>query len=51
MATLSNRRLMLKETLKARFAMKKKPEPTTPQQQPVQISPRSFEKANPEDAF
>jgi hypothetical protein len=49
MATLSNRRLMLKEAVKAKFAPQRSM--PTPQQQPVQISPRSFSNANPEDAF
>jgi MoaA/NifB/PqqE/SkfB family radical SAM enzyme len=49
MATLSNRRLMLKEAVKAKFAPKRSM--PTPQPQPVQISPRSFSNANPEDAF
>jgi MoaA/NifB/PqqE/SkfB family radical SAM enzyme len=49
MATLSNRRLMLKEMLKAPFAPKRKA--FTPQSRPVQISPRTTPSASPEDAF
>lgn len=50
MATLSNRRLMLKEMIKARFAPAKREAPTPAR--PVQITPRSASgSAKPEDAF
>ncbi|MDT5061454.1 MAG: Fe-coproporphyrin synthase [Acidobacteriota bacterium] len=49
MATLSNRRLMLKEAVKAKFAPKRSM--PIPQQQPAQILPRPLSNANPEDAF
>jgi MoaA/NifB/PqqE/SkfB family radical SAM enzyme len=51
MATLSSRRLMLKETIKAKFAPKR-PAALTPQK-PVQITPRDTwqSSARPDDAF
>ncbi|MDX6696043.1 MAG: Fe-coproporphyrin synthase [Blastocatellia bacterium] len=53
MATLSNRRLMLKEALKAPFAPKRRDSPAPPQQ-PVQITsarPSWENSAQPDDAF
>jgi MoaA/NifB/PqqE/SkfB family radical SAM enzyme len=48
MATLSNRRLMIKEAVKAKFAPKRQmPLP----ERPIQITPTSFKSANAEDAF
>jgi hypothetical protein len=51
MATLSSRRLMLKEAVKARFAPKRPPHLTP--QQPVQIAPHASwqSSARPDDAF
>jgi len=50
MATLSRRRLMLKEAVKAKFAPKRQmPLPQPPQ--PGQISQRSFKSGSAEDAF
>jgi hypothetical protein len=53
MATLSSRRLMLKETVKARFTEKKKPAAHSlpSQQRDGQVQQPSFQKARPEDAF
>jgi hypothetical protein len=51
MATLGNRRLMLKETLKARFAPKQPAAFQRPEPEPGQIAESSFVKARPEDAF
>jgi MoaA/NifB/PqqE/SkfB family radical SAM enzyme len=50
MATLSSRRLMFKEAVKARFAPKRQM-PLPQQQPPTQISSRSFKSASAEDAF
>jgi hypothetical protein len=52
MATLSSRRLMIKEKLKARFAPEKFEFPAAPQT-PVQITSRTAweNSARPDDAF
>jgi hypothetical protein len=49
MATLSSRRLMLKETFKARFAPERREEPMS--SAPVNIKARAARSARPEDAF